>query len=167
MVRANLEENAIIDPESFQTGAASLGYIPNFADPLKAAVEREMAAGLDPSQIRITKDARLKNGKNPEGFAVINTRDEPDGKIPNFSKKSKPISGSGMFGSNRQEGRAAQKELDLMKAQKKAAESSDIFANAQNVLIKEILLKQVAYKNGSIIEKELIDSTKSLAETYK
>ena len=166
MVRANLEENAIIDPESFQTGAASLGYIPNFADPLKAAVEREMAAGLDPSQIRITKDARLKNGKNPEGFAVINTRDEPDGKIPNFVN-DKPILGSGMFGSNRQEGRAAQKELDSMKAQKKAAESSDIFANAQNVLIKEIILKQVAYKNGSIIEKELIDSTKSLAETYK
>ena len=166
MVRANLEENAIIDPESFQTGAASLGYIPNFADPLKAAVEREMAAGLDPSQIRITKDARLKNGKNPEGFAVINTRDEPDGKIPNFVN-DKPILGSGMFGSNRQEGRAAQKELDSMKAQKKAAESSDIFANAQNVLIKEIILKQIAYKNGSIIEKELIDSTKSLAETYK
>jgi hypothetical protein len=61
------------------------GYIPNFADPLKDAVQREMDAGLDPAQIRITKDLRLKNAQNPNGFAVINTRDEPDGKIPNFA----------------------------------------------------------------------------------
>jgi TP901 family phage tail tape measure protein len=65
---------------------ASGGYIPNFAaDPLKDAVQREMEAGLDPAQIRITKDARLKNPQNPSGLAVINTRDEPDGKIPNFA----------------------------------------------------------------------------------
>jgi hypothetical protein len=47
-----------------------------------------MAAGLDPSQIRVTKDGRLKNSKNPDGFAVINTRDEPDGKVPNFAVRA-------------------------------------------------------------------------------
>jgi hypothetical protein len=69
-------------------GAA--GYIPNFAQggPLEDAIQREMAAGLDPSQIRVTKDGRLKNSKNPDGFAVINTRDEPDGKIPNFAVRA-------------------------------------------------------------------------------
>jgi TP901 family phage tail tape measure protein len=66
---------------------ASGGYIPNFAaDPLRDAVQREIEAGLDPAQIRVTKDARLKNAQNPSGLAVINTRDEPDGKVPNFAK---------------------------------------------------------------------------------
>jgi TP901 family phage tail tape measure protein len=166
-ILAKVKQNAIIDPESFQTGAASLGYIPNFADPLKDAVQREMAAGLDPSQIRITKDARLKNRKNPEGFAVINTRDEPDGKIPNFVDKSKPIQGSGMFGENREQKRAAQKELAFMAAQQRAIESSNILSDAKSKLTQQVILNQLAYKNGSISDKDLIDKTKSLAETYK
>lgn len=68
-------------------GAA--GYIPNFAQggPLEDAIQREMAAGLDPSQIRVTTDGKLKSPSNPNGFAVINTRDEPNGKIPNFAKE--------------------------------------------------------------------------------
>ena len=67
-------------------GAA--GYIPNFAksDPLEDAVKREIDAGVDPTTIRVTKAGRLKNAENPSGLAVINTRDEPDGKIPNFAK---------------------------------------------------------------------------------
>jgi|688.fasta_scaffold06840_12 TP901 family phage tail tape measure protein len=70
-------------------GAA--GYIPNFArgGPLEDAIQREMAAGLDPSQIRVTTDGKLKSPSNPNGFAVINTRDEPNGKIPNFANKNK------------------------------------------------------------------------------
>lgn len=64
----------------------AMGYIPNFAKggPLEDAIGREMAAGLNPSQIRVTKDGRLRNSQNPNGLAVINTRDEPNGKIPNF-----------------------------------------------------------------------------------
>jgi TP901 family phage tail tape measure protein len=66
------------------------GYIPNFAQggPLEDAIQREMDAGLDPSQIRVTTDGKLKNSKNPSGFAVINTRDEPNGKIPNFAVRA-------------------------------------------------------------------------------
>ena len=69
-------------------GAA--GYIPNFAQggALEDAFQREMAAGLDPSQIRVTSDGKLKNSKNPSGLAVINTRDEPDGKVPNFAVRA-------------------------------------------------------------------------------
>jgi TP901 family phage tail tape measure protein len=76
-----------------RTKRGAAGYIPNFAQggPLEDAIQREMAAGLDPSQIRVTKDGRLKNSRNPDGFAVINTRDEPDGKIPNFSKNEAKI----------------------------------------------------------------------------
>ena len=66
---------------------SALGYIPNFAqDPLRDAIQREMDAGLDPSQIRVTQDGRLRNSGNPNGLAVINTRDEPNGKIPNFAE---------------------------------------------------------------------------------
>jgi ABC-type iron transport system FetAB ATPase subunit len=73
-----------------RTKKGATGYIPNFAQggPLEDAIQREMAAGLDPSQIRVTKDGRLKNSKNPDGFAVINTRDEPDGKVPNFAVRA-------------------------------------------------------------------------------
>jgi TP901 family phage tail tape measure protein len=72
-------------------GAA--GYIPNFArgGPLEDAIQREMAAGLDPSQIRVTTDGKLKSPSNPNGFAVINTRDEPNGRIPNFAKNEAKI----------------------------------------------------------------------------
>ena len=65
--------------------AAAEGYIPNFADnePLNEAINREVGAGVSPARVRVTQDGRLKNPKNPNGLAVINTRDEPNGKIPN------------------------------------------------------------------------------------
>lgn len=68
---------------------AAGGYIPNFAKdgPLEDAIQREIDAGVNPGSIRITRDGRLKNAKNPQGLAVINTRDEPNGKIPNFNQK--------------------------------------------------------------------------------
>lgn len=70
-----------------RTPRAALGYIPNFAqDPLEDAIAREMAAGVNPSTIRVTQDGRLRNAQNPQGLAVINTRDEPNGKIPNFAE---------------------------------------------------------------------------------
>lgn len=58
---------------------ASHGYIPNFANPLKAAVDREMAAGVPASQIYIDKNPSLKNASNPMGLMVANRRDEPMG----------------------------------------------------------------------------------------
>ena len=61
------------------------GYIPNFADPLSEAVQREQQAGLSINQIRINQDGRLRNAQNPAGLAVTNTRDEPTGRIPNFA----------------------------------------------------------------------------------
>ena len=77
---------------------AALGYIPNFAqDPLEDAIGREMAAGLRPSQIRVTQDGRLRNAGNPQGLAVINTRDEPNGKIPNFAENDVTEKGGHYF----------------------------------------------------------------------
>lgn len=58
---------------------ASQGLIPNFANPLQAAIQRERGAGLPDSKIRIDQSNQLKSSKNPMGLAVINTRDEPGG----------------------------------------------------------------------------------------
>ena len=75
----------LLAPQRVKGTKASLGYVPNFADndPLKEAVNREVGAGVPPARVRVTQDERLKNSKNPNGLAVINTRDEPNGKIPN------------------------------------------------------------------------------------
>ncbi len=69
---------------------AAGGYIPSFAGPLQEAVARETAAGLPINQVRINQDASLRNGANPMGLAITNTRDEPTGAIPNFAKKASP-----------------------------------------------------------------------------
>ena len=67
-------------------GKAASGYIPNFAmSPLDDAIEREKAAGLPISQIRINQSGKLRNAQNPDGLAVTNTRDEPTGRVPNFA----------------------------------------------------------------------------------
>lgn len=74
--------------KALQTGALSsfAGFIPNFADPLNEAIKREQdESGLPLSAISVVRDSSLKNTKNPMGFAVINSRDEPNGKIPNFA----------------------------------------------------------------------------------
>lgn len=59
-------------------------------NPLAAAIQREQAAGVPKSLIRVDKDNRLKSPGNPLGLAVTNLRDEPGGKVSfgiNRSKK--------------------------------------------------------------------------------
>ena len=66
--------------------AAAGGFIPNFADPLTEAIEREKQAGVPINQIRLNQSGKLRNAGNPMGLAVTNTRDEPTGAIPNYAK---------------------------------------------------------------------------------
>ena len=65
------------------------GYIPNFADPLKKAIDREMAAGVSASQIYVDRNSSLVNSKNPMGLMVANTRDEPLGGIQGIDRAKK------------------------------------------------------------------------------
>lgn len=53
--------------------------VPNLANPVAAAIGRESAAGVPISQIRVASSPRLSSPTNPNGLAVINTRDEPGG----------------------------------------------------------------------------------------
>jgi TP901 family phage tail tape measure protein len=55
------------------------GMVPNFADPLREAISRELSAGIPKSRIRVDQDSSLSNRGNPLGLAVTNTRDEPNG----------------------------------------------------------------------------------------
>lgn len=57
----------------------SSGYIPNFANPLQSAISREISAGVNPRDIYIDKDSRVKSSSNPMGLLVANKRDEPMG----------------------------------------------------------------------------------------
>ncbi len=83
-------------PEVNQLGnqkiKASKGYIPNFANKaLTDSINREkIQSGLPISAISVTQDSRLTNNRNPMGLAVINSRDEPNGKIPNFAVTRPP-----------------------------------------------------------------------------
>jgi hypothetical protein len=67
-----------------QAGNAFDGYVPNFAGGAigDAFMREKMQSGLPDSQISLTQDSRLANNLNPSGFAVINKRDEPNGKVP-------------------------------------------------------------------------------------
>jgi TP901 family phage tail tape measure protein len=58
---------------------AAEGFLPNFANPLKDAIGREMAAGVPASQIYVDKNPSLKSIGNPMGLMVANRRDEPAG----------------------------------------------------------------------------------------
>ena len=78
----------ILTKQAQQKNAAD-GFFPNFADPLKAAVGREMAAGVPASQIYIDKNPSLKNAANPMGLMVANRRDEPMGGQQGISRAIK------------------------------------------------------------------------------
>lgn len=55
------------------------GVTPNFADPLRTAIQREIQSGVPASQIYIDSDPRVKGPGNPSGLLVANKIDEPLG----------------------------------------------------------------------------------------
>jgi TP901 family phage tail tape measure protein len=62
------------------TALGRSGFTPNFAgNPLKDAIAREIKAGVNPKDIYIDSDPRVKGPKNPLGLLVANKRDEPLG----------------------------------------------------------------------------------------
>jgi len=74
------------------------GYLPNFANPLQAAVGREMAAGVPASQIYIDKSPSLKSAANPMGLMVANRRDEPAGGFQGINRAMREGRDPKMYG---------------------------------------------------------------------
>lgn len=77
------------------------GFIPNFADPLKEAIGREMSAGIPASQIYIDKNSSLKNSMNPMGLMVANRRDEPSGGMQGVSRARREGANPMTYGASR------------------------------------------------------------------
>ena len=69
----NLLEGYPEDSESL-----SRGFIPNF-NALWESARRERSGGIPAAKIRVGRSDRLKNGSNPGGYGIYNTRDEPMG----------------------------------------------------------------------------------------
>ena len=79
----SIRDRSVFDMLPKLIGKAAAGFVPNYADPLSDAINRE-AAGVPINQIRINQSGKLRNSGNPMGLAVTNTRDEPTGAIPNY-----------------------------------------------------------------------------------
>jgi hypothetical protein len=62
-----------------RVGFSAEGHVPNFANPLSDAINREKAAGVPVNQIRVDAHSALVKKENPLGLGVTNTRDEPNG----------------------------------------------------------------------------------------
>lgn len=128
---------------------AASGFIPNFAagSPLGDAINREMAAGVSPNKIRITQDGRLRNAGNPGGLAVINTRDEPNGRVPNFAKIGASKTGYESF------------DPSIV-----ASGGSPILPkDVQKAMIDKINVYIKAFESGTINQNQLNEAVKTLA----
>ncbi|MEY4331845.1 MAG: hypothetical protein RLZZ196_583 [Bacteroidota bacterium] len=77
---------------------ASRGYIPNFANPLAEAIDREMSAGVPASQIYVDQNSSLKNSMNPMGLMVANRRDEPSGGMQGINRARKEGANPMLYG---------------------------------------------------------------------
>jgi TP901 family phage tail tape measure protein len=123
-----------------KTRNAATGYIPNFSqDALQEAIARENAS-VPINQIRINQSGKLRNAQNPMGLAVTNTRDEPTGAIPNFTKSSKGGGG----------GSAKKIKLGLKSRMRDEAAAANL-ANSQNAAASKI--QQSAQKMAQALEK--------------
>ena len=74
------------------------GYIPNFADPLREAISREVGAGVNPSQVYVDQHSSLKSPMNPSGLMVANRRDEPLGGIQGINRARKEGANAQTYG---------------------------------------------------------------------
>jgi TP901 family phage tail tape measure protein len=103
IVSKGLNDNRVIKAMKTQIADESKismagGFIPNFANPLKEAIDREIAAGVPASQIYIDKNSSLKNAMNPMGLMVANRRDEPTGGIQGINRARKEGEDPMMYG---------------------------------------------------------------------
>lgn len=73
-------------------------FLPNFADPLKAAIGREINAGVPASRIYVDQHTSLKSSSNPMGLMVANTRDEPQGGFQGINRARKEGSNPSTYG---------------------------------------------------------------------
>jgi hypothetical protein len=161
------------------------GYLPNFANPLQAAVGREMAAGVPASQIYIDKSPSLKSAANPMGLMVANRRDEPAGGFQGINRAMregrdpKMYGAAGGFVPNYAAAGAAPTGADLApfagktvpEATKKIQE--DLTDSLKNIVKKyddqkkELEKSQKELSKRAAIEKDLVKVSKQILDDAK
>jgi len=165
---------------------AARGFLPNFADPLKQAISREMAAGVPSSQIYIDKSPSLKNAANPMGLMVANRRDEPmgghqgvsraikegrnpktygaaSGFVPNYAAKIPEIAGqvASSLGGGTKFG------SDVEKAINEFGKKAIAAGGNMDKLSKKLEAALVALGNSTDVSKKVADESKKQAESIK
>ena len=87
-------------PTKKTKGTAARGYVPNFVEPLAAAIKRENSSNVTKSAINVSQSHHFASKRNPQGFFVTNDRDEPRGikdvlsargYVPNFAADTQAI----------------------------------------------------------------------------
>ena len=78
--------NSNFDPSLPYSEYLSGGFVPNFANALNDAINREKKAGVNPNSIRIGRSNSLISNMNPSGLGVYNTKDEPRGLSQGISR---------------------------------------------------------------------------------
>ena len=74
------------------------GKIPGMADPLRAAVQREIASGVPSSSVMVGSHPMLASSSNPGGLGVYNTIDEPRGLSQGISRSIREGKVPGNYG---------------------------------------------------------------------
>jgi TP901 family phage tail tape measure protein len=92
------EKQIKANPYALRGLVSKKGFIPNFADPLKEAIGREISAGVPASQIYVDQNSSLKNSMNPMGLMVANRRDEPAGGIQGINRARKEGANPMLYG---------------------------------------------------------------------
>jgi len=78
--------NSNFDPSLPYSEYLSGGFVPNFANALNEAINREKKAGVNPNSIKVGKSNSLISNMNPSGLGVYNTKDEPRGLSQGISR---------------------------------------------------------------------------------
>jgi hypothetical protein len=92
------EKQTKANPYPLRSLVSKKGFVPNFADPLKEAIGREMSAGVPASQIYVDQNSSLKNSMNPMGLMVANRRDEPSGGMQGINRARKEGANPMLYG---------------------------------------------------------------------
>ncbi len=151
-------------------GNAARGYIPNFAA-LGDAVEREVAAGVPLSAIRVNRSSRFVSPNNPAGLAVTNRRDEPNGLadvmrsaggyVPNFAERTGLITGGsgGRLGGRKLEAATEALKNKMMSLMDEYADM-ELTTGQLNQIIKRRVLeeqKHIAALKNVVIDEKLLE----------
>lgn len=100
-MKLNRKDDSFVNLEKLYPQGFAQGYIPNFADPLKEAIGREMSAGVPVSQIYVDQNSSLKNSMNPMGLMVANRRDEPSGGMQGVNRARREGANPMTYGASR------------------------------------------------------------------